>query len=81
MTAQHPTLIEATVTCTGCGAKHQLNGAYRSAVFTVEQCKLCHRAYTGKKEKSRGDASGKFSKFKGFAGLVGSSKKTKAKKD
>ena len=64
----HSNIVEAKVTCAGCGHKMDLKGAFHDEKFIVESCFKCHSAYTGKRTVSDTGAVEKFkTKFKGFA--------------
>ena len=66
----HSQIIQATVTCAGCGNVMTLRGAFHQDKFTVESCFKCHSAYTGKRQVSDTGAVEKFNKkFKGFSGF------------
>ena len=64
----HSKIVEANVTCAGCGNKMTLRGAFRETKFIVESCFKCHSAYTGKRQVSDTGAVEKFNKkFGGFS--------------
>ena len=64
----HSNIVEAKITCAGCGNIMYLKGAFHSDKFSVESCYKCHSAYTGKRQVSDTGAVEKFkTKFKGFS--------------
>lgn len=63
----HPEMITVQVSCSGCGNKFTLVGAYYSNSLIVEQCNKCHSAYTGERRMVSTGAVEKFNlKFGDF---------------
>lgn len=67
----HPNVVTSDITCSGCGSKFKLSGAFFERKFTVEQCSNCHSAYTGKRRTVETGAIEAFNKkFQGFGKIT-----------
>lgn len=63
----HPQKISCKATCSSCGAQYDLYGVYENAKLSVEQCRACHQAFTGKRTAVRSGREVSFNeRYDGF---------------
>ena len=71
----HPENIIAIATCSRCHTKYEVKSPYENKSITLEYCRNCHPAYTGKAKTHETSSSDGFSKKYGGLNLKSMLKK------